>query len=311
MILTVVPNPSLDKTVVIPEFGVGRIYRADVITLAGGKGFNFARALQTLGLRSLLVGPVGGHAGQRLLDLAAADGLECDELPVNGELRTCLTIIDPNTGNRPTEVYETGAPLEPGNWDELIELTARHFSEATFLAVCGSFPPGTPPEGLYNLLRRAKVAGLPFLLDTYGPQLSGVLELDPALLKINQHEAGGIVNRTIITATEALEAAGELQQRGVREVVITLGKEGAVGRTAEGKNFGWAAPKVEAICPTGSGDSLFAGIVAGLEQRQHLPEATRLGVAAGAANALQIGAGRLELRDVERLLATIQALSGE
>jgi 1-phosphofructokinase family hexose kinase len=310
MILTIVPNPALDKTVVLPDFTVGKIYRAaEVLTLAGGKGFNFARALQTLGQRSLVVGPVGGHAGRRLLELAAQDGLACASLPVEAELRTCLTIVDPHTGKPPTEIYERGMPLRPGEWKRLVEQVADHFAEATFLAVCGSFLPGMPERGLYHLVQRAKAASLPVLLDTHGPQLISALELVPDLLKVNQVEVGELVGREVVTSSQALAAALELQKRGVREVVITLGKEGAVGLTAEGQYFGWVAPEISVVCPTGSGDSLFAGIVAGLAQGERLPEAVRLGVAAGAANTLQLGAGRLERQQVEQIWHTVRELA--
>src|SRR5438034_357750 len=110
MILTFVPNPALDRTVVLPGFTTGQTFRVpEVLELAGGKGFNFARALTRLGLSALVVGPVGGQRGQLLQDLARQEGLDCDCLPVPGELRTCLTIIDPQAGYSHTELYEAGA----------------------------------------------------------------------------------------------------------------------------------------------------------------------------------------------------------
>jgi 1-phosphofructokinase family hexose kinase len=310
MILTVVPNPSLDKTVLVPGFEAGKMYRPDeVLTLAGGKGFNFARALHVLGQRSLVTGPIGGSTGKYLLALAARDGLECDPLVVSTEVRSCLTIVDRAANNRLTELYERGVALKEGEWERLVELAASHFAEANFLAVCGSFPSGVPARGLYDLVLKAQVAGLSVLLDTSGPQLEGVLELGPALLKINQFEAGELTGRTIVTPGQAIEAAVDLQKRGVQAVVVTLGAKGAVGLTSEGQSFGWRAPEVAAISATGSGDSLLAGIAASLERSQHLREAVRLGVAAGAANTLQIGAGRLELDQVQRLVQLVQPLT--
>jgi len=309
MILTVVPNPSLDKTVVVSHFALGKIHRpGEVLTLAGGKGFNFARALRVLGERSLLIGPIGGSTGQYFLDLAARDALECAPLLVKTEVRSCLTIIDPAADNRLTELYERGAALAEGEWGRLVELTASHFAEANFLVVCGSFPAGVPARGLYDLTLKARVANLPVLLDTYGPQLEGVLELGPALLKINQFEAGELTGRAIATPAQAIAAVTDLQRRGVREVVVTLGKQGAVGLTFEGQAFGWRAPEVVAISATGSGDCLFAGIAASLTRGQSLQEAVRWGVASGAANTLQIGAGRLELDEVQRLFQRVQPL---
>ena len=309
MILTLVPNPALDKTVVIPGFATGETYRAEPLIQAGGKGLNVARALRTLSLRSLVIAPLGGHSGQYLRDLAAQEGLECEGPELSSELRTCLTIVDPQANYRLTEVYECGDALAPGDWERLVELAAQHFARARLLAVCGSFPAGVPERGLAQLVELAHAAQLPTLLDTYGPQLPDALRLRPALLKINQHEAGALLEREIITPSQAGEAARMLQKRGVRAVVITLGKLGAVGMTEQGELFAWSAPQVAAISPVGSGDCLLAGIAAGLERGQTLVEATRLGVAIGAANALQLGAGQLDIRRVEELLPQVQPLA--
>jgi len=310
MIVTLVPNPSLDKTVVIPGFAKGRIHRTgEMLVLAGGKGCNFARALHTLGQRSKIIAPIGGYAGQYLLELAAREGLECEGPSVSTELRTCLTIIDPESADEPTEVYEQGAPLEPGTWEELTALVGRYLEEATFLAVCGSFPPGISQEDFAALLHRANAAGRLVLLDTYGPQLLASLQLGPALLKINQCEAAEMTGCEITDPAGALAAAANLQKRGAQQVVITLGKQGAVGLTAAGEAFGWRAPVVASVYPTGSGDSFFAGVASGLAQGQRLPEAVRLGIAVGAANTLQMGAGCLELRQVEELLPQVQELT--
>jgi 1-phosphofructokinase family hexose kinase len=307
MILTVVPNPALDKTVVLPGFAVGAIYRpAEVVTLAGGKGCNFARALGTLGQRSLVVCPVGGYAGQSFLDLAARDGLACDGVVIKAELRTCLTIVDP--GHPPTEIYERGGALEAGEWQALLDRIVSYFPQAAFLTLCGSFPSNVPPDALYDLLRRARDTDLPVLLDTSGPQLLKALSASPTLLKINQFEAGAMLEYTIATPQEALRAARMLQKRGARAVVITLGSRGAVGLDAEGTSFGWVAPPVAAVYTTGSGDCLFAGIASALARGESLSEATRLGVACGAANTLHIGAGRLELRQVEQLAHAVAPL---
>ncbi len=309
MILTVVPNPALDKTAILAGFATGRTFRASqVLTLAGGKGFNFARALPVFGESGLVVSPVGGNLGQHLLELARQDRLDCDHHPIKAELRTCLTILDPAAANRLTEIYENGTPLEPGDWQKLVERAASHFREAAFMAVCGSFPPGVPVNGLYELVKRAKAAGLPVLLDTYGPQLEGVLALEPALLKINQHEAGEALGREISNPAQASAAAAELTKRGARQVVITLGKLGAVGLADGQAPFGWRSPEVAAVSPIGSGDCLFAGLAARLVQGKSLPEAVRWGVAAGAANTLQIGAGRFAESDLQGLYPLVQPL---
>lgn len=302
MILTLLPNPALDKTVVIPGFQPGQIYRpSEVLSLPGGKGFNFARSLRNLGGEALVVTPLGGQMGQLFLELASAEGLACDYQPVKGALRTCLTIVDLEA-NCPTELYEKGTSLEREEWELLVERTVSHFGEAQFLVVCGSFPPGVPENGLSELVERANRAGLPVALDTYGEPLAWSLPLAPALVKINQEEAAEVVGKPITTLAQAFEAAAELQRRGAQQVVITLGKQGAVGLTRQAKAFSWAAPAVRAISAVGSGDALLAGIVMGLAQGRELPEALKWGVAAGAANTLQLGAGCFEYAQVTSLL---------
>jgi fructose-1-phosphate kinase PfkB-like protein len=99
MVLVVAPNPSLDKTITLPGFEPGLIFRpSQILTLAGGKGFNFARALHTLGYPALVLAPVGGYQGQYLVELAGQERLNCHIQPIQGEMRTCLTVIDPLTG---------------------------------------------------------------------------------------------------------------------------------------------------------------------------------------------------------------------
>jgi len=310
MIIVVVPNPALDKTIVLPGFKVGQIHRArEVLTLAGGKGFNFARALQTLGEPVSVIGPIGGYAGQRLLALAAQEGIAVDPQPVDAELRTCLTVIDPQEQYRLTEIYEQGVPLSVDEWSALVRRVGSTIERGDMLVLCGSLPPGTPEGGLAALLQQATDA--PIWLDTHGSQVAGVLALRPALLKINQFEAGELLDRRIATPMQALEAAVDLQQRGAQSVIISLGATGIVGRSSDGQPFSWSSPHVDVVCATGSGDSLLAGIAAGIARGQALAEAARLGVAAGAANTLQIGAGRLDPQSVERLLPAVQPIRME
>ena len=308
MILTIVPNPALDKTAVIPRFEPGHIFRVStVLGLAGGKGLNFARALQTLGERALVVGPFGGSTGRAVLELAAAEGIACDHLPVQGETRTCLTIVDPEA-QRITELYERGPELDAQVWEQLVTHAARHFPTVERMVVCGSGFPGAPTTGLRDLVEQANAAGVPALLDTYGLQLAHALAARPALVKINRHEAADLVGHPIQQVHEATAAVVELQARGAQAVVITLGAQGAAGIDRDGQPFGWAAPDAGGLYPTGSGDALLAGIVTGLARGQTLREAVRLGVAVGTANTLRIGAGVFDVAWVETLLRDVREL---
>ena len=303
MIITFLPNPALDKTLIVSNFRLGQIHRpSQVLTLAGGKGFNFARSLKNLGYETLVVTSLAALLGQYLMELAANDGLTSDFQPVEGTVRTCLTILDPENENLLTELYEKGSALKNNEWSLLFERTVNHFDNAEYLVICGSFPPDVPESGLVDMLQRASRAGVKIMVDTSGKQLTEILKTSPEILKINQSEAVEMLRQQITTPDEALQAAKLLQERGAKQVVITLGKQGAVGVTSLGDTFTWVAPEVKALSTVGSGDAFLAGIVMGLKQGYDLKEATKWGIAAGAANTLQIGAGRFEREQVDQFL---------
>lgn len=308
MILAVTPNPALDKTAVVPGFALGRTSRtADPLGLPGGKGFNFARSLRVLGADPLVVAPLAGHIGRMIYDLATAEGLRCDCLWIAGETRTCLTIVDPTTSII-TELYEAGPVLAGADWGRFLLLIAARLPQAAFLAVSGGFMRGTPEDGLRDILVHARASGVPVLLDTYGPQLLRTLPYGPALVKINQFEAGDLLARQVSGPAEAIAAAAAIRARGATAVVITLGAQGAAGVDARGAAFAWQAPGVQGVSPIGSGDAFFAGIAAGLARGLSLAAAARDGIAAGAANTLRLGAGVFDPEQVAALREQVKPL---
>lgn len=308
MILTVTPNPALDKTAVVPGFGLGSIYRtADPQWLAGGKGFNVARALRVLGGEPLIVAPLAGHIGTMVRDLAAAEGLKVDCAWFEGETRTCQSIVDPSTG-AVTELYEVGPVLPAGTWEQVVALVEQHLPRAQAVTVSGGFARGTPADGLRRIVEGARDARVPVLLDTYGGQLLRALDAEPDVLKCNGSEAGDILGGRIGSVAEAVEAARELQMRGAREVVITLGAKGAAGVDAAGKPFAWRAPRVDSVSAVGSGDVFLAALALERTGGRTLREAARAAVAAGAANTLRTGAGIFERAQAEALRAEVRPL---
>ncbi len=309
MIVTVTPNPALDKTAVVPGFTLGRIFRvAEPQWLPGGKGFNVARSLRVLGLEALVVAPLAGHIGAMVRDLAQAEGLQLDCVWFAGETRTCQSVIDPTTGGV-TELYEMGPPLPGEVWEQIIALVRKRLPAAQAVTVSGGFPRGVPLDGLRRIVELAQAAGVPVLLDTYGEHLVHALAAQPALVKCNQHEASEIVGDSIDEPAGALAAARTIQRRGARDVVITLGAQGVVGIDRTGLPFAWGVPPVHSISAVGSGDAFLAGLVAEQTRGQPLRCAARYGVAVGAANTVRAGAGMFERVTADALLKDVPALT--
>jgi 1-phosphofructokinase family hexose kinase len=308
MILTIGAHPSLEKTITLPNFRPDQAHRiGEHVITAGSKGFNFARALRTMGHTTTVVTPLAGHTGQRVYSLAAAEGLECAAVWVPGETRMVINLAHPDTGGC-TELIENGPQLAPENWPALEACILERLPQAHWLVVCGSFLPGTPEQALHQIVKATHQAGVQVVLDTYGPPLLHALPAGPALLKINQKEASDLLEREICTPDETRQAAVEIRERGPRAVVITMGAAGAAGVDAHGQTFGWAAPGITCLCAVGSGDSMLAGLMARWVQGQTLAEAARWGVAAGTANALGLGPGKFEPAQVEYLVEQVTPL---
>lgn len=296
MITVLSPSPALDVTYLLDEPGVvpGRIHRPlRVLRLAGGKGLNLARAAAALGARVRVVAPLGGQIGRVVAELAGAEGLDLDIVPAGEETRMCVSAI-PAEGV-PTEFYEPAPAVE------LSELSARLGTGAgsgDWTVLTGRLPGGGPGAGLLgDAVLPGRVA-----VDSSGPGLERLLDqAPPDLLKLNAAEAAELLGRK----ADPRDLADALHARTRGGVVVTAGRDGAVAVDATGAWHALPDP-VPGRFPTGSGDSLLAGLLVALQSGEDLPAALRAGSAAGSANARQPGAGILARADYDAALARIE-----
>lgn len=301
MILCVNANAAVDKTLLVENFRLNAIHRPSFeLVLPGGKGCNVARAARTLGQQALVIGWVGGHAGQFIEDALRVEGIQTAFVHTTVESRECISILDPASGAL-TELYEKGRSVTAVELDAFYALYEQHLPGARMVALSGSLPPGVPAGFYGELVRKAHAAGTPVILDTSGEPLRLGLEEGPDVLKCNRSELSGATGQPLETLDDIRGVIRDLSKRlGIR-VVVTLGGAGAVA--AEGERSWLAqAPHIEAVSAVGSGDCFLAGLACALLAERGFEDALRLAVAAGSANALQIGAGRMLLSDVETLL---------
>jgi len=145
-VVTVTLNPAVDKTLVIPDFRLERVVRvSEVFIYPSGKGVNVARVLVRLGVSAICLGFVGGYAGAFLADGLSREGIEHDFTTVGDETRINLTIRDPKTGLE-VHLVEPGSRISEGDWYRFVETYERHLKEASWVALCGSLPPGAPSD---------------------------------------------------------------------------------------------------------------------------------------------------------------------
>lgn len=307
MLLTITANPTIDRTLHVPHLTVGEVHRAMAVHMAaGGKGLNVTRAARTLGGEVLATGPLAGHAGRLVADLAVAEGLKADWYWLkSGETRTCL-LITHETGDA-TVINEPGESLSEADWAGFGAHVERLVGQARAVAFSGSLPSGVNPAALSALARAVVATERTVYLDTSRAALAAALAQPTGLcLKANRAELAAELHLTVDEfSIETIIAVGQsLLARGAALIVVTLGSEGALAMTPEGC---WQAspPPVEVVSTVGSGDSMLAGLAVARLEGRSLEAALTFGVACGAANATTRLPGRFERNTVETLLTQV------
>ncbi len=308
MIFCVSPNSALDHTLVVPSFKQGHVLRAESsLAAAGGKGLNVARAAQILGAKTRSFCFLGGRTGNTIAALAQQESLDGDWTWINGETRTCVIVAD--AAGEATVINEQGPSVTTTDWSNLNQSVMLRLNDASDVCFSGSLPPNSPLEMFLELVNAVRDAGKRVWVDTSNAPLHAVLPINGITIKINGDEAGEILGKTVNTPQLAVSAALEFQRRGTGNVVITLGKDGAVMVDASG--HWWAKPPaIHVKDPIGSGDSFLAGLVTAVASGLSADIALKHAVAAGAANATTVGGGDFPLETFNQILAetSIQAL---
>ncbi|MEU6058823.1 1-phosphofructokinase [Streptomyces sp. NPDC047097] len=260
MILTVTPNPSLDRAYELPSLDRGAVLRAarDRVD-PGGKGVNVSRAVTAAGGRTVAVLPLGGPEGALLGSLLGAQGIEAAGVPVAGSTRVNITLVEDD--GTLTKVNAPGPELTPAEAESLLEAVRARSAGADWIACCGSLPRGLPPEWYAELVARAHRAGGRVALDTSGAALTAALGARPDVVKPNAEELAAAVGRPLATVGDAVKAAEELRERGAGAVLASLGADGQLLVEADGSWFGHA-PAAAVRSNVGAGDASLAGFLA-------------------------------------------------
>jgi len=300
VILTVTLNTALDLTYRVPALKPHASHRITEVTeRPGGKGVNVARVLAALGHEVTVTGFTGGATGRAVQDhLTATPGLVDALVPVAGPTRRTIALVDDQTGDT-TQLNEPGPTITPAEWSAFQEAYEDLLARASAVALCGSLPPGVPVGAYAGLIRLAKAAGVPVLLDTSGEPLRRGVAARPDIIKPNADELAELTG-----SHEPLRGAQDARRRGAQSVIASLGTEGLLAVTPEGR---WRATPPSRIHgnPTGAGDSAVAGLLSGLAEQLPWPERLARAVALSAATVLAPVAGEFDRGAYEEFLAPV------
>ncbi|MFF8872631.1 1-phosphofructokinase family hexose kinase [Streptomyces massasporeus] len=305
MILTVTLNTALDLTYRVRSLRPHASHRVSEVTeRPGGKGVNVARVLAALGHEVTVTGFTGGATGRVVQEkLAAVPGVVDALVPVSGATRRTVAVVDERTGDT-TQLNEPGPTITPFEWSSFQEAYEDLLPSASAVALCGSLPPGVPVGAYAGLVRTARSFAVPVLLDTSGEPLRRGVAARPDIIKPNADELAELTG-----SHDPLRATQDARRRGAGAVVASLGPEGLLALTRDGR---WRATPPTPVRgnPTGAGDSAVAGLLSGLVEHVPWPDRLTRATALAAATVRAPVAGEFDRGVYEELLTKVR-VSGE
>ncbi|MDJ1136452.1 1-phosphofructokinase [Streptomyces iconiensis] len=261
-VLTVTPNPSLDRTYEIPALTRGTVLRAGTDRVdPGGKGVNVSRAVASAGHRTVAVLPLGGPEGALLSHLLGDLGIAVAGVPIQGSTRVNVSLAEPDGAL--TKINAAGPHIGADESQALLDTVAAEAVErhASWLVCCGSLPRGLADDWYAALVTRARASGVRVALDSSGPALAAALAARPDVVKPNADELAEVVGRPLATVGDAVKAAEQVREAGAGAVLASLGAIGQLLVDATGTYFA-TAPVAAVRSDVGAGDASLAGFLA-------------------------------------------------
>ena len=301
MIYTVTFNPAIDYVVHLPQAltpdAVNRCTAEEY--QFGGKGINVSVVLRALGYESTALGFVAGETGRWLESGLTGLGVRTDFI----RLLTGMTRINVKIkAGEETEINGAGPMIAPADVSALYrKLDALQGGDVLVLA--GSIPACMAGDTYEKMMARLAGRDILIAVDATRDLLVNVLQYHPFLIKPNNHELGEIVGRELKTDEEITAAARALQEKGARNVLVSMAGNGALLVDEHGEVHRIGCPKGKVVNSVGAGDSMVAGFVAGYLQSGSYEQALRLGTACGSATAFSLGLATKE--KIEELFGQI------
>lgn len=249
--------------------------------MAGGKGINVSIVLQNLGIENTALGFIAGFTGEEIRRQVSQIGICAQFISIPegiSRINLKLRSIDG------TEINGMGPTIGQAQLDALYEKLDTLTDQDT-LVLAGSIPASMPSSIYSDIMERLQEKGVTFVVDATKQLLLNVLRYKPFLIKPNNHELGELFGVTLSTREAVVPYARRLQERGARNVLISMAGQGAVLVAEDGSVHLTPAPKGTLVNAVGAGDSMVAGFLAGWQEQHDYGHAFRMGVAAGSASA--------------------------
>ncbi len=282
MIYTLTFNPSIDLIEECNNFILGETNRTTrEKILPGGKGINVSIVLNNLGLDTTVLGFIAGFTGEEIRRLISLHGIKSNFIQLNhGYSRINLKL----KSNVETELNGNGPDIDLDAINKLypkLDLLVDN----DILVLAGNVPSQISPTIYSDIMQYLKEKNIKIVVDATKDLLRNTLEHKPFLIKPNLSELKEFFNTNINTQDDVIYYAKKLQEFGAQNVLVSLGKDGALLIDANHKLHQCSAPNGKAINTVGAGDSMIAGFLYGLLNNHSYEEAFKYSIASGSASA--------------------------
>ena len=286
MILSVCPNPSRDCTLELDSLNVGRLNRIrNKVETDSGKARNFEIGVSRLGADSFASGFMFEDGGSLFEDRLERENVKYDFVMNKGSVRVNYKIID--NKSMLTEINDKGDEVSLDKQKELLSLIGKLSENASIAVISGSLPKGVDPSFYYEAVSSVK-SGVKVVVDAEKDNLKAALKHELYLIKPNLNELEEIAGESLNSKSEILSAAGILLDKGVKNIIVSLGAEGAI--FTDGLNSYFCKSASVAVNSTvGAGDSMVASACVQIEKGADSKEILRCAVAAGTASIITPG----------------------
>ena len=286
MVYTLTFSPSIDYVMEMKNITTGTMNRASATHVyPGGKGINVSAVLDSLGTENTVLGFIAGFTGDEIERILAAHGQKTDFI----RLKSGLSRI--NVKVLTSESTELNAPAPAIRKDDLKKLNDKLLTlkDSDVLILAGTIPSSLPDYTYRFILDSMKDRNVTTVVDATGDLLLSSLESHPFLIKPNRDELGALFSTKITLHTEVEKYARTLQEKGARNVLVSLDRDGAVLLCEDGTLLHHEAPSGNAVNPVGAGDAMLAGFIHGWLASNDYEDALKMGLCAGSAAAFSTG----------------------
>lgn len=294
MIYTVTLNPSIDYVVHIDRLISGITNRTTGEEYYfGGKGINVSHVLAELDLDNTALGFVAGFTGEAIEKGTKHPRITTDFIHLKeGVSRINVKI----KSDAETEINGQGPHIDD---EALAQFMAKTdgMKDGDTLILSGSIPKTMPDDVYERILERLRDRNVLIVVDATKKLLVNSLKYRPFLIKPNRQEISEIFGVEVNDEQTTLFYARKLQEMGARNVLVSLGGDGAMLLDENGGVHREAAAKGKVLNTVGSGDSMVAGFIAGCILKNDYAYALRLGTACGGATAFLPGLATREKID--------------